>query len=179
MRLIRTPLLILLLLSAGVCPSRGASTNRVNEIPWIDKWCKAVGADVKAGRLKTRYFANIGGAENPVDWKEWPSPKAVENYCVEGCNEKSTLFFRGKTPVMARCFFTATDYWFMYVDYYFREDGTVARVDSDLRRHGAYVGDRSEHEFRFLIRAQCSKYFDSKGVLFKSGSSARIRSKRV
>jgi hypothetical protein len=84
-----------------------------------------------------RIFANTASEDSEQDnWREFKSVAQLKK--SESAFEQAHVWLRAKSPVTARFALTSpSGDWFQYVYYYFREDGSLAKIQSELNTfHG-------------------------------------------
>src|SRR5678815_1460729 len=129
-------ILIFLLMFLGevgaICLAMKASQT-TSDVKSIDKYCSRVVKMARHSPETSRCFADVADprAEGIADWREFSSQEALngsETY------DQAQVWFRGAALILARTYSSSpSGDWALYTDYYFREGGTVARVDSELR----------------------------------------------
>lgn len=134
-----------------------AQTSKTAEIKRIKAYCKTVDSFVNRNKKPQLVFADISQTDKPK-WRKFASEKALQNYRDKTSETYSISYNWRKNSKLIHSnftFFSESGDWSQYVYHYFRTDGTLARVDSDLR---TFYGD--------LIVLQ-TLYFDSKGKLLR------------
>lgn len=122
----------------------------------IETYCRQLDAFVKEHKKQVRVWATIdaGGKR----WREFKSEKARQN-ADEGdnLNENAMVWVRnGKLVYAGFTFQSASRDWAHYVNYYFREDETLAKIDADLI---TFYGNM------IVVR---KRYYSEQGKLLKS-----------
>ncbi len=146
-------ILILILTIAGPATIFGQS--RIAEIRQIDALVKKIDAQTRASKASKLVFADVSDYESdaPAKWQKFASEKALEMY-----REKSEAYSiayvwlkAGRIAATNFTLFSPSGDWAKYVYSYFRPDGSLARVETDLR---TFYGD-----YKVVRR----RYFDSAG----------------
>jgi hypothetical protein len=136
-----------------------AQTNKKAEIKLIDAYSKTVDAFVKKYKSPHLVFADVSDYEtnSKPKWKKFASEKALEKF--RETTETYSIAYNwqknGKITKSNFTLFSPSGDWAQYVYHYFREDGTLAKAESEMR---TFNGD--------LIVIQ-DFYFDAKGKLLK------------
>lgn len=136
-----------------------AQTNKKAEIKRIDAYCKTVDSFVKRNKKPQLIFADISdyNDDSKTKWRKFASEKALDNFREK--TETYTIAFNwqknGKLIHSNFTLFSPSGDWSQYVYHYFRPDGTLAKVDSNM---GTFYDD--------MIVLQ-TLYFDSKGKLLR------------
>ncbi len=138
-------------------PSHALSQNKNSaRVKSIDAYCKKVDSFIKHSKSPQLVFADISDPEEAKQkWKKFDSEKALEKFRETA--ETYTIAFNwqknGNVAVSNFTLFSQSGDWAKYVYHYFREDGSLARAESELRTfYGDYI----------VIR---SSYFDRNGKL--------------
>lgn len=147
-----------------------AQTNTA-EIKRIKAYCKTVDVFLKRNKNPHLVFADISdyNDDSKSKWRKFSSDKALEKFRTR--NETYTIAYNwrknGKLIQSNFTFFSPSGDWANYVYHYFRPDGTLAKVESDMR---TFYDD--------MIILQ-TIYFDSKGkILSKATQYKDLRSKK-
>jgi hypothetical protein len=153
---------ILLLLSTTLTASTDPIPSK-DKIGPIVAMCANIDKGVEKNTLSIRYFVNLGGSDKPDRWKEYPSLKACNRACENGCDDSAVVYFQDKKLILADCSFSSrSGDWAMYVMYYYRNDGTLAKAEIDSRRFGCLENDSFDSD-TFLGQAKWDEFFDVKG----------------
>jgi hypothetical protein len=110
-------------------------------------------------RNPKRVFANVTKPENEADnWREFKTAAELEN--GEATFDESAFVWQKMGKVVAANFtFTSqSGDWAQYVNYYFREDGTLAKIHQRLN---TFYGNLS------VIR---EKFYDTRGRLLRTST---------
>jgi hypothetical protein len=107
---------------------------------------------------KHRIFADISSEDDEKErWKEFKNDKELENTTWY---QASGVFTQAGKIVVTRFTFTSpSGDWYHFIDYYFRDDGSLAKIHARLN---TFYGNIS------VIR---NRYFDSAGLLIKETKS--------
>jgi hypothetical protein len=116
--------------------SAPAQTKPTTVTRTIDKYVKSIEKLTGSRKEPDLVMADAADieAEKP-DWKKFDSPAALEKARQE--KETYTIAFNwkknGKIVASNFTYFSQSGDWSQYVYHYFRENGTLARVDAELR----------------------------------------------
>ncbi|HSS20660.1 MAG TPA: hypothetical protein VLL54_11345 [Pyrinomonadaceae bacterium] len=111
-----------------------------------------------ARQHRARVFANIfsESEDEQANWREFKNAKDLENSGVAFA-EQADVWLQGTNPVRASITIATTSGdWVQDIDYYFREDGTIAKIRSQLNTFHGNVSVIKE------------KYFDTTGTLLRT-----------
>lgn len=112
-----------------------AQASQKAEIKRIDAYCRTVDAFVKKYKSPHLVFAGISDdSENKPEWKKYNSEKEFEKAreTVEPDDIAYVWQKKGKIVMTNFTFSSASGDWVHYVYHYFREDGTLAKVEARL-----------------------------------------------
>jgi hypothetical protein len=144
--------LALLLLSA--CVMNGAATEsgagapaprlshrawaRQNQIAEIESYSAGLDRYIKRNAARARRFADVSNYENnePERWQEFPSGKALDKAWQDGKTYKSSNVWFSQSGDLTVTLFTLSSPsgdWVQYVTNYYRADGSLAKLNSELR----------------------------------------------
>jgi hypothetical protein len=152
-------LLIIALLLLAFQNLSFAQTNKRAEIRRIEAYCKTVDAFINRNKKPHLVFADISdyNDDSKAKWRKFASDKALEKFRER--SETYTIAYNwrknGRLIHSAFTLFSPSGDWANYVYHYFRSDGTLAKVKSELR---TFYGD--------LIVLQ-TLHFDAKGRLLR------------
>jgi|CXWL01.1.fsa_nt_gi hypothetical protein len=127
---------------------------QASEVKKIDAYCKAVDAVRKKRKSPELVFADIADMnEDKEKWRKFASEKALEKFRETTETYSIAYNWRNGGKIVASNFtlFSGSGDWAKYVYHYFREDGSLARVESELR---TFYGD-------FIVIRR--RYFDTGG----------------
>ncbi len=133
-----------------------AQANNTSTVAGIDAYCKTVDAVRKARKIPELVFADTADMNDQKEkWRQFPSEKALEKFREKSETYSIAYTWRKNGKIVASNFtlFSGSGDWAKYVYHYFREDGTLARVESELR---TFNGD-------FIVIRR--HYFDRNGKL--------------
>jgi hypothetical protein len=151
-------LMILFLLAVLQSSFVSAQVKKINNLKSIESYCKTVDAFAKRNKRPVLIFADTSDENSSKPrWRKFVSEKSLEKFREASETYKIAYNWQknGKIVRSNFTFFSSSGDWTQYVYHYFREDGTVAKVQSDMR---TFNGD--------LIILQ-TLYFDSKGKLLQ------------
>ncbi len=128
-----------------------------NEIQKIDEYSKTLDTFVEKNKSPHLVFADVSKNEKPK-WKKFESEKALNEF--REISETYSISYNwqknGKIVISNFTLFSESGDWIKYVYLYFREDGTLAKAESQLN---TFYGN-----FSFLQDI----YFDEKGNILKN-----------
>jgi hypothetical protein len=136
-----------------------AQTNKKAELKRIEAYCKTVDAFTKRYKNPQSIYADTSdyNENSKPKWRKFASEKALEKFREK--SETYTIAYnwlqRGKIIKSNFTLFSPSGDWANYVYHHFREDGTLAKAESEMR---TFNGD--------LIIIQ-DFYFDRNGRLLK------------
>jgi hypothetical protein len=139
-----------------------AQADKTAEIKAIDAYVKKVDAFVKRNKSPQLVFADTSQTAR-AKWRQFASEKALEKFREKTETYEIVYAWQqaGKIVETSTTLFSASGDWVHYIYHYFREDGTLAKVETDLR---SFYGDIIvEQEF----------YYDKNGKQLKK--SVRYR----
>jgi|SRR5262245_2389868 len=125
------------------------------EIARIKAYCQQLDNYAKRNPKLGRLFANVSSdmAGQKSLWREFKSEEErVEADTGDGLNDNANVWSKDGTVVLVYCAFqTPSDDWFHQVDYYFRKDGSLAKIHARL---DTFYGN---------VTAIRERFYDSKG----------------
>jgi len=140
---------IVLLFAATVsAQSRNAAVKK------IDAYCKTVEAIHRGSKSPELVFADTAGMNDKRSkWRRFASEKALDRFREDSETYSIAYNWRRGGRIVASSFtlFSGSGDWAKYVYHCFRDDGSLARVESELR---TFYGD-------FIVTRR--RYFDTKG----------------
>ncbi|HEX6731737.1 MAG TPA: hypothetical protein VF074_17055 [Pyrinomonadaceae bacterium] len=155
-----TPKLLLValcILSLGV--SSRALAQHKTQVANIDAYVVEINQFIKQNRKAARIFADVSGTEEkPNQWREFRNEEEMER-ARTGDNLNTIAFVwtrAGKVTGTSFTFTSPSGDWAHLLTYYFREDGSLAKISAQLN---TFYGDLS------IIR---ELYFDKRGALLKN-----------
>lgn len=130
-------LLLLIILASATAVF--AQADKAVEIKTIDAYTKKIDALVKRSKNPHLVFADTSQTSRSK-WRQFPSEKALETFREKTETYEIMYAWRqtGKIVETSTTLFSASGDWVHYIYHYFREDGTLAKVESDLR---SFYGD--------------------------------------
>lgn len=131
---------LLLLLIIFACPALVfAQADKTAEIKAIDAYTKKIDAFVKRSKNPHLVFADTSQTARSK-WRQFASEKALEKFREKTETYEIVYVWRqtGKIAETSTTLFSGSGDWVHYIYHYFREDGTLAKVESDLR---SFYGD--------------------------------------
>ncbi len=129
--------------------------NRRENSSEIETYCKQIDAFIKSRKTRVRILAKIDDGDK---WREFKSEKARQR-ANEGDSLNENALVWGKNSKFLYAGFTfqsPSRDWVHYVNYYFRADGTLAKIDAKLNTFYGYTS---------VSRRQ---YYARQGKLLKS-----------
>jgi len=122
--------------AAVLSVSAGAQTKQTAATRAIDKYVKSVEALTGSRTQPDVVTADTADADaDKPDWKHFGSPAELDKAREE--KETYTIAFNwkrnGRIVASNFTFFSPSGDWSQYVFHFFRSDGTLARVDAELR----------------------------------------------
>ncbi len=146
-------------------------TNKKAEIKRIEAYCKTVEASTKRSKRPHLIFADISdyNDDSKGKWRKFASEKTLEKFRER--NEAYTIAYNwrknGKIVQSNFTLFSPSGDWAQYDFHYFRANGTIAKIASELR---TFIGDL------IVLR---DLYFNEKGTLIRQTTRYRdLRSKK-
>lgn len=114
-------------------PARGQSS-RSKEVERIDKYVRSVSRYIEKPSVKFDIYANVSTTEKPI-WRKFRSEKSLEVFRESNEVYEIAFVWRQARKIVAVNFtFTSgSGDWAHYVFHRFRLDGTLARIEADLR----------------------------------------------
>ena len=136
-----------------------AQTNKKAEIKRIENYVKSVEAFIKRYKRPHLIFADISdyNDDSKSKWRKFASEKALEKF--RETTEAYTIAYNwrknGKIVQSIFTLFSPSGDWAQYDFHYFRANGTIAKIASELR---TFIGDL------IVLR---DLYFNEKGKLIR------------
>jgi hypothetical protein len=156
--------IFLLLVIPILCGAAFAQKANTTEVKTIDAYVKKVDAYVKSHKNPNLVFADTADIEEKNSkWKKFASDKALDDYRKKSETYEICYAWQqsGNLTEASGTMFSPSGDWVQYIYHYFREDGTVAKVESDFR---SFNGD---------IIIERSLYYDKKGKQIKTTTQYR------
>jgi hypothetical protein len=150
-------------INLALARSRAAVLQAQNpaDIASIEAYSKQMDASAKRNARAGRLFGDTANYENgdePALWKEFPTKRALQRAEVYS----AATVWTGQTgePVVAKIDLTSpSGDWAQYNNYYYRSDGTLAKLHAEMR---TFMGDV------IIIR---DRFYDSKGKQLQEKTS--------
>ena len=117
------------------CHFASAQANKKAEIKRIDAYCKTLDSFVKKYKSPHVVFVDVSDYnQNKPRWRKYNSEKEFEKAreTVESYNIAYVWRKNGKIVMVNFTFSSPSGDWAHYVYHYFREDGTLAKVEAQL-----------------------------------------------
>jgi hypothetical protein len=151
--------LLLILLSSG---SVFAQADKAAEIKATDAYVKKIDAFVKKNKSPQLVFADTA-FEGKSKWKQFASEKALEKFREKTETYEIIYVWKqaGRIVETSSTLFSPSGDWAQYVYHYFRENGSLAKVESDFR---SFNGD-------IIIEQEI--YYDASGKQLKKATRYR------
>ena len=145
---------ILVLTAVGLASAQGKNAA---EIRRIDTLARTIDRIAKNDRKKIIIADTVDFDQKKADWKLFESEKALDAFREK--TETYTVAFNwlrnGKVIASNFTLFSPSGDWTKYVFHYFRPDGSLAMVKSELR---TFFGE-------YIVREE--RYFDKRGRILK------------
>ncbi|HEX4948260.1 MAG TPA: hypothetical protein VFZ34_16420 [Blastocatellia bacterium] len=140
----------------AMAQSKKEVPGNASAIVTIETYCKQLDAFVKQHKKQARIWATVD-AEGK-QWRVFKSEKArLDADGGDNLNENAMVWMRnGKLVYAGFTFQSPSRDWAHYVNYYFREDGTLAKIDANLN---TFYGNMT------VIR---KRFYSVQGTLLKS-----------
>ena len=145
-----------LLLLIGLSSESPAQARKSAEVKSIDAYCKTVDAIRKKHKKPDLIFADTADMnEHKEKWRKFASEKALDKFRENSETYSIAYNWQSGGRVIASNFtlFSGSGDWVKYNNHCFREDGTLAVLESDYR---TFNGD-------FMVVRR--RYFDTNGKL--------------
>jgi hypothetical protein len=154
--------LIACLLVPATAQIKKVSQNVNVEIREIESLCKQTDAFIKSNKKQMRVFATVDAKDQ--QWREFKSEKARQN-ADDGDGSNTSVFAwvkDGKLIYAGFTFQSTSRDWAHYVNYYFRADGSLAKIDAKLNTFYGYltVERRQYHSKAGKLLKSSVQYFD-------------------
>lgn len=140
------------------CHFVSAQTGKKAEIKRIDAYCKTLDSFVKKHKGAQLVFADVSDYnQNKQRWRKYNSEKEFEKARekVEAYNIAYVWRKNSKIVMTNFTFSSPSGDWVHYIHHYFREDGTIAKVEAQLN---TFYGNMT------ILRRF---YFNRKGILLR------------
>lgn len=127
----------------GLSSESPAQARKSAEVKSIDAYCKTVDAIRKKHKKPDLIFADTADTnEHKEKWRKFASEKALDKFRENSETYSIAYNWQSGGRVVASNFtlFSGSGDWAKYVYHYFRQDGSLARVESELRTfYGDYI----------------------------------------
>ena len=132
---------------------------QIENVAQINKYVKTISSLTK--KTKQRIFADIASDGKKANWKEFKTEKMRENADTgDNLNENAVVWTKaGKISAVTFTFQSPSRDWAQFATYYFRPNGTLAKIESNL------------NTFYGSVTAKLDYYYDSKGKMIKQIAS--------
>jgi hypothetical protein len=153
--------LILLLSSAGSNFSLGYQKRNATELTAISSYVKSIDQFTKRNARKRRIFGIVPEEEEgkPDKWFEF---KTVRHAVQANLHDSVYVWLKDGKVVAAQFSLTSSSGdWYHYVNYYFRADGTLAKIHAQLNTFASPEGGIS------VVR---DKFYSSSGKLLHTAT---------
>jgi hypothetical protein len=130
-----------------------------NEIKKIDAYAKTLDDLINKNKNRHLVFADVSDYRKDSDsiWKKYNSVNAFKKASIESYS-MAEVWQKGDKIIAANFVFDSpSGDWVHYIDHYYREDGTLAKVEAQLNVFG----------LEGLISVYRNFYFDQKGKLLR------------
>jgi hypothetical protein len=142
---------------AGLVAAQGPKTPLPGavELASINSQVRQIDRFVKLNNKRRRVFGDVGDQEE--NWREFKGKVAKGETDPDDLDEVAYVWARkGKVVAAEFTFQSESRDWYHFVTYYFREDGTLAKIHSRL------------NTFYGSVTAIRDQYYGSKGRVLKS-----------
>lgn len=132
---------------------------QIENVAQIDKYVKKISSLTK--KTKQRIFADIASDGKKANWKEFKTEKMREKADTgDNLNENAVVWIKAeKISAATFTFQSPSRDWAQFATYYFRPNGTLAKIESNL------------NTFYGSVTAKLNYYYDSKGKIIKQTAS--------
>ena len=157
----------LLILSASATgQEQKAAAPQKTELTAIDSYAKSIDQFTERNAKKRRIFGIVPGEEDKPD--KWAEFKYVRQAVQANLHDSAYVWLKDGTVVAAQFSLTSSSGdWYHYVNYYFRADGTLAKIHAQLNTFASpdggisVVRDKSYSSSGKLLRTD-TQYLDLK-----------------
>ncbi len=140
------------------------------ELREINQSSTAIDSASKSGALPSRSFAVLS-VDQPNAWVEYPTETSMETAAPKGFLRRALVYFQGPSPILVSLELKSPSKdWVQYLRYYFREDGTLEKINIDFRRFGAYEEGKSNDQ-QFLVKVLRDRFYDPRGKCIKKSKA--------
>jgi hypothetical protein len=152
-------LLLFFVIFAFFPRSASAQTGKNAEVKRIDAYVKTLDAFVKRNKSPHLIFADTSdyNDNSQPKWRKFASEKALEKFRESSETYTVAYSWRRSGRLVQSNFtlFSPSGDWAQYDYHYFRADGSIAKIASEMR---TFMGD---------LIVLCDLYFDGKGRLLR------------
>jgi len=153
-----TSLLFLAILSVSATGQEPKTAPPKTALTAITAYTKSVDQFIKRNARKRRIFGIIPGEEDKPD--KWAEFKTVRQTVQANLEDSAYVWLKDRQMVAAQFSFTSSSGdWYHYVNYYFRTDGTLAKIHAQLNTFAGPDGGIS------VVR---EKFYNSSGKLLRT-----------
>jgi hypothetical protein len=151
------PLLILCLCLADSTTGLGYQGRNSVEVSAIDVYAKKVDSFIKRNRNRQQIFANVSN-DDADRWREFKNERERDKLNDENnLGETALVWLKSRKVIGANFTFqSGSGDWVQYVMYYFRDDGSLAKIRAQL------------NTFHGNISVARDKYYSRSGRLLNS-----------
>ena len=125
-----------------LCPVMGQAQpapSLKTELTAIASYTKSIDQFTKRNPRKRRIFGIIPGEEDKPD--KWAEFKTVRQEVQANLEDSAYVWLKDGKVVVAQFSFTSSSGdWYHYVNYYFRADGTLAKIHAQLETFSSAGG---------------------------------------
>jgi hypothetical protein len=151
---------LLILTTAAAGQEQKTAAPQKTGLTAIGSYAKSIDQFTKRNPSKRRIFGIVPGAEDKPD--KWAEFKTVRQTVQANLEDSAYVWVRDGKVVVAKFSVTsASGDWYHYVDYYFRADGTLAKIHAQLNTFAGPDGGIS------VIR---DKVYSSRGKLLHTAT---------
>ncbi len=135
------PLLILCLCLADSTAGLGYQGQSSVEVSAIDTYAKKIDLFIKRNKNRQRIFANVSN-DNADRWREFKNESERDKLNDEKNLSETALVWSKSRKVMGAnfTFQSGSGDWVQYVMYYFRDDGSLAKIQAQLNTFHGNIG---------------------------------------
>jgi hypothetical protein len=154
-RILVTLASLLFLLSSGMGQSQKNAARQKRELTAVGSYAKSIDQFTKRNARKRRIFGIVPGEEDKPD--KWAEFKYVRQAVQANLHDSAYVWLKNGKVVAAQFSLTnSSGDWYHYVNYYFRADGTLAKIHAQLNTFASPDGGIS------VVR---DKFYGSNGKL--------------
>lgn len=130
--------------SAGLSNSTGRTQANQSNVAAIESYAAGLDRYIKRNARAARYFADTASYETdnaPARWEEFKTKRALDKAWEDGKTYASSNVWFNATGQPVVTLFTLSSPsgdWVQYITNYYRKDGTLAKMNAELR---TFMGD--------------------------------------